>query len=200
MNTWHKETVLIALALVTACGGGSSTNSSVAQGTATITGAGNTASGSSSNSTISDANSCVLPNFSNDLLVLVNNARAAERTCGSQIFAATTPLTWNDKLHNAAAAHSQDMVQNNFFDHKSADGTTFDKRITNAGYNMGWGGENIAAGQRTVNSVMQSWLQSPGHCANIMNVNFKEIGVACVKGTTSNTYSHYWTMDLASPQ
>ncbi len=133
-------------------------------------------------------------------MATVNAARAAARSCGDQNFAATKPLTWNDKLFTAAALHSLDMAQNNYFDHNSRDGTRFSQRITAAGYSWSTAGENIAAGQPTISSVMQGWLQSPGHCKNIMNPNFKEIAVACVKGLPSSSYSKYWTMELASPR
>lgn len=60
-------------------------------------------------------------------------------------------------------------------------------------------GENIAAGYDTVSAVMDGWLASPGHCANLMNPNFTQIGVACIRGSTGNAYGTYWTMDLARP-
>jgi uncharacterized protein YkwD len=153
-----------------------------------------------SSGAVTEANSCALPNYLTDLMNAINAARATARTCGSQSYAATTPLAWNDKLLAAAAAHSQDMAQNNYFAHSSQNGTTFDKRITSAGYNWSAAGENIAAGYRTVSDVMQGWLKSEGHCSNIMSPGFKEVGVACVKGAASSAFSSYWTMDLATPQ
>jgi uncharacterized protein YkwD len=158
------------------------------------------ASAPAASGAITDANSCALPNYLSDLMNAINAARATARSCGSQSYAATTPLAWNDKLLAAAAAHSQDMAQNNYFAHSSQNGTTFDKRITSAGYNWSAAGENIAAGYRTVSDVMQGWLKSEGHCQNIMSPGFKEVGVACVKGAASSAYSSYWTMDLAAPQ
>ena len=59
-------------------------------------------------------------------------------------------------------------------------------------------GENIAAGQESVASVMAAWMASPGHCSNIMGVNYTEVGVACVINNSS-TYRTYWTMDLGRP-
>ena len=58
-------------------------------------------------------------------------------------------------------------------------------------------GENIAAGYSTVLSVMEGWLKSPGHCANIMSPYFREIGAAKAVNLNS-TYHTYWTLDLAS--
>jgi uncharacterized protein YkwD len=57
-------------------------------------------------------------------------------------------------------------------------------------------GENIAGGQPSVALVMAGWMASPGHCANIMQASFRDIGVACVSAGVSDTYRTYWTMTL----
>ena len=92
------------------------------------------------------------------------------------------------------------MVALNYFSHVSADGRTLAERISATGYDWSIVGENLAAGQLTVNEVMSSWRASPGHCANMLDPGFSEIGVACVLGTTDNTYRRYWTMNLARPR
>lgn len=129
------------------------------------------------------------------ILSLINNARATARYCGSTYFPAAPALAWNSKLEAAALAHSQDMAKNNFFSHTGSDGSSAGTRITRAGYVWWTYGENIAAGYSTESAVMNGWLNSPGHCANIMNVKFKDVGVA---SATGGTYGIYWTMDLAS--
>jgi uncharacterized protein YkwD len=91
------------------------------------------------------------------------------------------------------------MAAQNYFSHTSADGRTFDQRVTAAGYAWRALAENIAAGYGTVQAVVDGWMGSDGHCANIMNPNLRDIGVACATGTTRSTYSNYWTMDLAAP-
>jgi uncharacterized protein YkwD len=90
------------------------------------------------------------------------------------------------------------MVANNFFAHNSFDGSTFDTRIKAAGYPPSYDilGENIAAGQVGIDAVMTAWINSPDHCANIMNPRFADVGLVCVPGTASTTYQTYWTMDL----
>ncbi len=98
-------------------------------------------------------------------------------------------------LLTAATGHSADMAKNNYFSHTSLDGRTFDQRITAAGYRWSAVGENIAAGQTSVQSVMTSWINSPGHCQNLMNPTFRDIGVACVRNDAAK-YRLYWTMDL----
>ena len=108
-------------------------------------------------------------------------------------------MKWNDKLFKAAAGHSADMAAKNYFSHTGSDGSSFSQRITGAGYSWRAAGENIAAGQTSVAQVMNAWVNSPGHCANLMNKNFTEVGVACVKNDKSS-YRTYWTMELAQPR
>ena len=142
--------------------------------------------------------SCNLPNFQQEILNRVNQARAAGRSCGTTYYGPVPALSWNTNLFNAAGAHSTDMAANNYFSHTSLDGRNAGQRITGAGYGWSAYGENIAAGQASVQSVVDGWLASPGHCANIMNPGYADIGTACVASSTSN-YPTYWTMDLARP-
>lgn len=149
-------------------------------------------------STVDARLSCNLPNFQQEVLSRVNQARAAGRTCGTAYYSPATALRWNGNLLTAAGAHSTDMAANNYFSHTSLDGRNAGQRITGAGYAWRAYGENIAAGQTSVQAVVNAWLSSPGHCANIMRSTFVDIGVACVASSTS-TYRTYWTMDLARP-
>lgn len=142
---------------------------------------------------------CGIANFQQDFLTQVNSARASGRNCGDTFHPAVAPLTWNGTLFDAAAAHALDMAANNYFSHESQDGRTFSQRISAAGYNWSTAGENIAAGHTSVEHVMAGWLESPGHCANIMNANFTEIGVACVRGSDAS-YPTYWVMNLGRPR
>jgi uncharacterized protein YkwD len=136
------------------------------------------------------------PTFEDQVLVLVNQRRAAGATCGGAPYAPVAPLTMNGTLRTAARLHSQDMAAQNYFSHTSLDGRTFSQRLTNAGYAgaFPWG-ENIAAGQPTPEAVMDAWMASTGHCTNIMNGSYRAIGVgyAFRAGTT---YGHYWTQDF----
>lgn len=141
---------------------------------------------------------CNLPNFQQEILDRVNQARAAGRTCGTKTYGSAPALRWNGVLFNAAGAHSTDMAANNYFSHTSQDGRNPGQRITGAGYAWSAYGENIAAGQTSAQAVVDGWLASPGHCANIMNASYADIGTACVASSTS-TYRTYWTMDLARP-
>lgn len=135
--------------------------------------------------------------FAQRVLELTNAARAQARTCGTTSYAATTPLAYNAQLEGAAQGHASDMATKNYFSHTSQDGRTFSQRITAAGYAWRTIGENIAAGQSTPESVVSGWLQSPGHCANIMNPAFKELGVGYTY-SASSTYRHYWVQDFGA--
>jgi uncharacterized protein YkwD len=111
-------------------------------------------------------------------------------------YSATSPITWNDKIAAAALRHSNDMVANNFFSHTGSDGTSAGDRLTQAGYVWNAYGENLAVGHSTA-AVVQAWLGSEGHCRNIMNPAYAEIGAGIVDGTYNGfTSMRYWTLDL----
>ena len=130
-----------------------------------------------------------------EVMQRVNALRAAGAMCGSTAYAATVPMAWNSLLLQAASGHSSDMAQNNYFSHTSLDGRTMVQRVVATGYTYKALGENIAAGQSTVESVITGWTNSPGHCQNLMNPALRDIGVACVRSDTSS-YRYYWTMVL----
>lgn len=135
--------------------------------------------------------------FAQRVFTLTNAARAQGRSCGSTFYAAAPALAYNSLLERAAQGHAADMASKNYFSHTSLDGRTFSQRITAAGYSWRTAGENIAAGYATPEAVVQGWLQSPGHCANIMNPAFKEIGVGY--GTSAaSTYRHYWVQNFGA--
>jgi len=109
------------------------------------------------------------------------------------------PLVWDDALGAAARGHSADMAQLNYFSHTSLDGRLFYQRITAAGYAYSTCGENIAAGYSNAQAVMNGWMNSPGHRANILGSGFCDIGVGYAYGSAS-TYGHYWTQDFGRRQ
>ncbi|MEX2981462.1 sigma-70 family RNA polymerase sigma factor [Streptomyces sp. C36] len=92
-----------------------------------------------------------------------------------------SPVTENSLLDAAAQGHSDDMAARGFFDHTNPDGKGPGERITAAGYQWSTYGENIAYGQQTPASVMDSWMNSDGHRKNILNCSFKEIGIGINK-------------------
>jgi uncharacterized protein YkwD len=99
------------------------------------------------------------------------------------------PLKLSSKLNTAAQKHADDMSKHHYFSHTSRNGTSWSKRIKNAGFKSP-GGENIAYGFPTAVSVVQAWLASPGHRRNILDCNFKYIGVGYA------SHGQYWVQDF----
>jgi uncharacterized protein YkwD len=127
-----------------------------------------------------------------EVVDLVNAARAQGGDCRSQgTFAPSGPLTWQPALTCAARVHSKDMADNNYFDHVNQQGNGPDWRLGQAGFSGGSWGENIAAGYPDAAMVVQGWLDSDGHCANMLNPGFTMIGVGYASGV--GDYTHYWT-------
>jgi uncharacterized protein YkwD len=131
--------------------------------------------------------------FRREFLENINHARQKGCDCGTTYMPPAGPLIWNNNLEIAAIGHAQDMATQNYFSHTSKDGRNMEDRIALAGYTFkGYKsfniGENIAQGQMSVAEVMQGWLKSPGHCKNLMNPAFKDVGVAVV--------NDYWVQDF----
>ena len=124
------------------------------------------------------------------ILQLVNDVRTKGCQCGDTYYPPAPAVTWNDLLEKAAANHSQDMSQNNYFSHTSPSGGNAGTRIAAVGYRWTAYGENIAMGYNDERTVVTGWINSPGHCKNIMNKNYKEMGVAKVNS--------YWTQAFGS--
>lgn len=102
-------------------------------------------------------------------------------------------LKANGRLRGAAVAHSSDMVQAGYFDHTTPRGTTMVDRILGSRYvrrDQGWTiGENLAWGTgalATPAGVMQAWMASPGHRANILKRAYREVGIGVVLGVPSD--------------
>lgn len=187
---------LATLLTLAGCGGGGNsapTAASAASAAATTSAPSTAAAGTRL--------TCNLPGFQADMLAAVNAHRRSGASCGGKgSFAPASDLAWNPVLAQAAAAHSDDMVAHNFFSHTGSDGSSPGDRMTAAGYAWAAWGENIAAGQLSVAEVVDGWMQSDGHCANLMNPAYKDIGVACVAGNANTGYRTYWTQDFGTPR
>lgn len=134
-----------------------------------------------------------------DILKRVNDVRAKPRSCGSQSYGAAPALSWNAELGETALAHSKDMANKDYFSHQGRDGSQVSDRASRAGYRWQRIGENIAAGQGSAEQVMAGWLASPGHCKNIMNPDFTELGAAYATNPASAATS-YWTQVFGTPR
>ncbi len=133
------------------------------------------------------------------VLELVNRARATPRRCGQQAFDAAPALRPSPRLTAAALGHARDMARNSLFDHQGSDGSSAAVRVSRAGYTWKSVAENIAAGVTDPAEVVAGWLESPGHCANIMSPGFQDMGVAFAVDTRSRD-GIYWAQVLASPR
>lgn len=114
------------------------------------------------------------------VLALVNDQRSAAG-CGL--------LSADGALAGVARAHSADMRDRGFFNHTNPSGESPSDRVTAAGLGN-YGGENIAFGYPTAQAVMQAWMKSPGHRANILNCALQTMGVGVAYGGASGPY---WT-------
>ena len=116
--------------------------------------------------------------FENEVIRLVNEIRAEN---------GLKPLSANWELSRVARFKSQDMVDNRYFSHTSPTyGSPF-QMIRSFGLSFRTAGENIAYGQRTPQAVVDAWMNSSGHRANILNASYTQIGVGYVAS------GHYWT-------
>jgi uncharacterized protein YkwD len=107
-------------------------------------------------------------------------------------------LTYQSQLTAAAQLHSADMACNNYFNHTAIDGSGPSERATRQGYSSSFIGENIAAGYSTPKVVVEGWMNSPGHKANILGADYTEIGVGYAYSSKSG-YGAYWTAVFGSP-
>jgi len=147
-------------------------------------------------------------------LKAVNSARSKPQDCGEAgSFAATTKLTWNNKLYEAAYEHMQDLIESQTFEHEGS-GTesdwtgyalgkksTFIERVENYGYKWSRLAENLGGGTQLdeAEEMVQGWLDSDHHCANLMNPNFTEVGMVMLKDDEAK-YTHYWGQEFGTPR
>ncbi len=130
-------------------------------------------------------------------LELVNAARARPRVCGTRKFAATNALVLDATLGRVAEAHARDMTRQRRMSHTGSDGSSAAERVTRAGYAWRVVAENVASGQSSAEEVVQTWLESPGHCANLMNPEVREMGMAFSFDASSDAGT-YWVQVLAA--
>ncbi|MGK5522375.1 CAP domain-containing protein, partial [Micromonospora sp. URMC 107] len=115
------------------------------------------------------------------------NAERAKAGCGA--------LGIDDKLTTAAQRHSQDQADHRNMSHTGSDGSDPGDRLDRVGYAWRTYGENVAWNQQTPAAVMDAWMNSPGHRANILNCAFTEIGVG-----VASSNGPYWTQVFAAPR
>lgn len=128
---------------------------------------------------------------------LVNAARAVGGQCGTTPFPPSRPMAVNEQLQVAAQAHAQDMADRNYYGHRSLNGHSPDERMRAQGYKSTMTAENIAAGQQSADEVVTGWLKSPGHCRNILMPELVEIGVGVAIRPQSDR-GIYWVQNFGA--
>ena len=106
----------------------------------------------------------------------------------------SAPVVYDARLGRAAQLHADDMLAMGRMTHTGSDGSSAGQRITRQGYNWRTWGENVARGYQTEESVLQGWVNSPGHQANNINPNFEDFGLAKA-GSGSQLY---WALVFAA--
>lgn len=132
-----------------------------------------------------------------EMYALINKARSQPQRCGSTTMPAVPPLVYNANIALAAQKHAEDMAKNNYFDHVSLDGRSFFDRINATGYSGEPAAENIASGFPTAQETLTGWLNSPGHCRNVMSrFDHTGLGFAVRTDAKYNTAITYWVQDF----
>ncbi len=112
------------------------------------------------------------------LTQLINDVRQTGCKCGTTYMPPVPNITWNSQLETASKNHATDMNQKKYFNHIGSDGSNPGDRIKRVGYSWSSFSENIASRYAGEQAVVKGWLQSVGHCKNIMNAASKEMGIA----------------------
>ena len=133
-----------------------------------------------------------------EALVELNARRALGGSCGTAgSFAPAPPLTMRAELRCAGRKHSEDMHTRGYFSHTSPEGLEVSDRVVHAGYEyFSTVGENIAGGQPTGAIVVEQWMASEGHCANLLRSEFTEVGLGYYPG---GMHGHLWTAAFGRP-
>jgi uncharacterized protein YkwD len=139
--------------------------------------------------------------WEDEVLELVNSYRANGYNCDAEgEFAAAPALKMDPILRCSARLHSLDMFERGYFAHESPDGIDPTARMAAAGFKAMMSGENIAMGQTSPAMVMKSWMDSDGHCSNIMQPKFELIGIGYHPGSASDfKKQRYWTQNFGTP-
>jgi uncharacterized protein YkwD len=132
-------------------------------------------------------------------LQLVNEVRARGARCGERSFGPAPPVRFSGTLAGVAFGHADDMARHDYFEHEDLAGHSPADRVRAVGYQEKLVGENIAYGPKSADEVVQGWLDSPGHCENIMDPRFAEMGIAFAAGQSSRR-GLFWVQLLVAPK
>lgn len=139
------------------------------------------------------------PMLATRALQLVNEVRARGTRCGERSFGPAPPVKLSETLAGVAFGHADDMAKHSYFEHADLSGRSPADRVRAVGYQEKLVGENIAYGPKSADEVVQGWLDSPGHCENIMDPRFAEMGIAFAAGRAEKR-GLYWVQLLVAPK
>ena len=131
--------------------------------------------------------------------ILVNEARDRGHRCGSRSWPRANPVRLSATLSEIALQHALDMARHHYFDHQDLRGRSPADRVKAAGYREQRIAENIAYGILSTEDAIAGWLNSPGHCENLMDPRFKEMGIAFALGSGDHR-ELYWVQLFADPK
>lgn len=129
-------------------------------------------------------------------LAKINALRLRPQLCGGRSVPAAAPLRWDARLAASAQRFAEELRRRDLLSHEGQDLPRLRDRLRAAGYPFRAGGENLAAGAETVDDALEQWRESAGHCENLMQPNFRDVGLACVIAAPDAQYMSYWVLHL----
>ncbi len=137
-----------------------------------------------------------------EVLQRLNAVRASGKTChAAGPMTVGAPLVWSEGLAAAARTQSREMAALNRMGHRDSENRNLGERLRAQGYVFTSAAENVAVGYPSLEEVIDAWLDSEGHCENLMSSAVLELGLACIDGTDIGIREErrYWTLVLAAP-
>jgi uncharacterized protein YkwD len=107
-------------------------------------------------------------------------------------------LSWESRLATSAAEQARDLAVHDRLSHTDSRNRGLGVRLRSVGYTAAGAGENLAAGQTDIADTLQAWLASPSHCANLMQPEYSDVGLACVQRRGSR-YERFWVAHFGAP-
>ncbi len=127
----------------------------------------------------------------------LNALRRQPAPCAA-IGAGVQRLAWESRLATSAQEQAADLAGQDRLSHVDSRNRGLGARLRGVGYAAAGAGENLAAGQSDIDDALQAWLASPSHCANLMQPEYRDVGLACVQRRGSR-YERFWVAHFGVP-
>jgi len=127
----------------------------------------------------------------------LNAMRHQAAPCAA-VGAAMQRLSWETRLAASAQEQAADLAVHDRLSHVDSRNRSLGVRLRSVGYAAAGAGENLAAGQSGIDDALQAWLASPSHCANLMQPEYRDVGLACVQRRGSR-YERFWVAHFGVP-